>query len=111
MARSDSRDSMPDSSRAVMPSGTSSSAGSSIRASTIESNISCSVGSHCRCGLGTPLAVMPRSTLPHTSYWLFASPMPATRCGCVVMTWSASEKASCATFQLQSMTFATWACT
>ena len=51
------------------------------------SNISCSVGSQLRCGLGVPLGVMARLKLPHTSYWELASPMPARSCGCVATTW------------------------
>ncbi len=59
----------------------------SSRRSLMESNISCSVGSQRRCGLGVPFGVMARLKFPHTSYWLLASPMPGSSCGCVATTW------------------------
>ena len=74
------------------------------------SSMSWSVGAHFTCGLGVPFGVIARQKLPHTSYWLLASPIPARSCGCVATTWYASMKASCATFQLQASTLATWAC-
>ena len=62
------------------------------------------------CGLGVPFGVIARLKLPSQSYWLLASPMPASSCGCVATTWKASMNASCTTFQLVGKILATWAC-
>ncbi len=71
--------------------------------------MSCSVGTQLMCGLGVPFGVIARQKVPNTSYWEMASPMLGRSWGWVATTWKASMKASWATFQLQSMTLATWA--
>jgi hypothetical protein len=93
--------------RAVLPSATSSIGGSSMRWSIWLFSRCCSLGSQDRYGLGTPRAEIARETLPKMSYWEFASPKPASSCGCVVITWKDSMKASCATFQFTRSTFDT----
>ena len=55
-----------------------------------------------------PLGVIARENMPFQSYWLLASPMPASSCGCVATTWNASMNASCTTFQFAGKTLATW---
>ena len=73
--------------RAVSSSGTIIRGSSSRLRSLIASKMSCWVGSHVRCGLGTPLGVIARLKLPNTSYWVIASPMLGSSCGCVATTW------------------------
>ena len=51
---------------------------------------------------------MARENMPFQSYWLLASPMPASSWGWVATTWKASMNASCTTFQFAGNTLATW---